>query len=485
MMPCNILPFIIKKHGCIRYSKYVFLPRLLYGTGPKKISSQDAKIIAAPATAAPAQVIGDIVNERYHKTGSESTVRILNSANSSVLCDTVEEISESYDPVDSTVSSHSTSYQCPAVFFKSHNHYVASSELSNSNPPDELVSGLKRLSSYDVEVLKAHCVPVSKPLEVSLSATFVDVLKSSKVNWQEQILHLKRLPHYYMSLSKIKLTGLVVLTTLAGYGMACESVAPLALLSTVVGTGLTSAAANTINQFLEVPYDSQMSRTKNRVLVRGLLTPFHAFSFAVCSGTLGLTTLYIGANGLTAALGATNLVLYTCVYTPMKRCSIVNTWIGSVVGAIPPVMGFAACTGSLTADAVLMGAILYSWQFPHFNALSWNLRPDYSRAGYRMMSVTDPSLCRKVALRHSIAILIFSSIAPVVGLTTWTFALCSLPWNCYLIYCASQFYKNADSRSSRKLFKCSLMHLPGLMLLLFICKKRRSNDSIKAKKDPL
>ena len=96
-----------------------------------------------------------------------------------------------------------------------------------------------------------------------------------------------------------------------------------------------------------MPYDSQMNRTKDRVLVRGNLTPFHAFGFATCSGLLGLTTLYFLANPLTAALGASSLLLYTAVYTPMKRLSALNTWIGSVVGAIPPLMGWTAMTGQI------------------------------------------------------------------------------------------------------------------------------------------
>lgn len=100
--------------------------------------------------------------------------------------------------------------------------------------------------------------------------------------------------------------------------------------------------------------------------------------------------LHYGVNGLTASLGAANLLLYTCVYTPMKRYSILNTWVGSVVGAIPPLMGWAGCSGNLEAGAWIMAGLLYAWQFPHFNALSWNLRPDYSRAGYRMMAVTNP-----------------------------------------------------------------------------------------------
>lgn len=104
------------------------------------------------------------------------------------------------------------------------------------------------------------------------------------------------------------------------------------------------------------------------------------------------------------------------------------------VGAIPPLMGWAACAGSLGPGAFLMAALLYSWQFPHFNALSWNLRPDYSRAGYRMMAVTDPALCRRVTLRHTIALQLFSTMAPILDTTNWWFLLESTPINLYFIY---------------------------------------------------
>lgn len=151
------------------------------------------------------------------------------------------------------------------------------------------------------------------------------------------------------------------------------------------GTAFLSGSANSINQFFETPFDAQMSRTKNRVLVKGFLTPLHAMGFATASAASGLLLLSCGVNGLTAALGFSNLVLYTMIYTPMKRYSILNTWVGSCVGAIPPLMGWAGCAGELGTGAWILAGLLYAWQFPHFNALSWNLRPDYSRAGYRMM----------------------------------------------------------------------------------------------------
>lgn len=134
----------------------------------------------------------------------------------------------------------------------------------------------------------------------------------------------------YLMLSKIRLTTLVVITTMVGYAVAPAPFVAETFLYCTVGTGLCSAAANAINQYHEVPFDAQMSRTKNRVLVRGQLTPLHAINFAVASATVGTCLLYFGVNAYAAALGLGNLLLYTSVYTPMKRFSIMNTWVGSV-----------------------------------------------------------------------------------------------------------------------------------------------------------
>lgn len=120
------------------------------------------------------------------------------------------------------------------------------------------------------------------------------------------------------------------MTSMVGYAMAPAAFDLSTFLFCTVGTGLCSAAANSINQYHEVPFDAQMSRTKNRALVRGLLSPMHAVNFAICSTLLGTSLLYFGVNGYCAILGLGNLILYTSIYTPMKRISIVNTWIGSV-----------------------------------------------------------------------------------------------------------------------------------------------------------
>lgn len=298
--------------------------------------------------------------------------------------------------------------------------------------------------------------------------------------WKQLKVELADLPNVYARLAKIKLTALVVMTAAAGYAMAPAPFDPAIFFVSSLGTGLASCTANSINQYFEVPFDSNMNRTKNRPLVRGQISPLHAVSFALACGVPGITLLTLAVNPLTGVLGALNIFLYTCCYTPLKRLSITNTWVGALVGAIPPIMGWTAATGALEPGALLLGAFLYSWQFPHFNALSWNLREDYSRGGYRMMSVTHPGLCKRVALRHSLGLIGLSTLAPALDVTTWTFPVISLPVNLYISYLAFRFYRRGDRSSARKLFFCSLWHLPMLLLLAFTCKKSRGDQETPA-----
>ncbi|KAF7732593.1 Protoheme IX farnesyltransferase, mitochondrial [Apophysomyces ossiformis] len=278
------------------------------------------------------------------------------------------------------------------------------------------------------------------------------------------------LPKLYKELIKAKLAGLVALTTMSGYAMAPGAATVSTLLFTTIGTALCISSANAINQWIEVPYDAQMLRTRNRVLGRRQLSQFHAFSFGVLTGTTGVATLATMVNPLTAALGAANILLYTAVYTPMKRASIANTWAGAVVGAIPPMMGWAAVTNALDPGAWVLGAILYAWQFPHFNALAWNLRADYSKAGYRMMAVTDPKLNARVSLRYSLAMVPLCLSMPYLGLTSWLFAVDSTIVNAGLIWGAVRFWQHSNEKSGRQLFFGSVIHLPVLLALMMVHK---------------
>ncbi|KAI8349662.1 protoheme IX farnesyltransferase [Blakeslea trispora] len=272
---------------------------------------------------------------------------------------------------------------------------------------------------------------------------------------------------------------------MCGYAIAPGAMDMATLFFTTVGTGLCITSANAINQWIEIPYDAQMLRTRNRVLGRRALSPVHAFGFGVGTGLAGVTTLATMVNPLTASLGAANILLYTALYTPMKRASIANTWVGAVVGGIPPMMGWAAATNSLDPGAWVLGGILYAWQFPHFNALAWNLRADYSKAGYRMMSVTDPKLNARVSLRYSLAMFPLSWGLSYLDLTSWLFAVDSSLINGALLYGAVKFWRKSNDKNAKQLFFGSIIHLPVLLGLMMVHKKYtyQQEDPMEIKED--
>ncbi|EJW78450.1 protoheme IX farnesyltransferase [Wuchereria bancrofti] len=276
----------------------------------------------------------------------------------------------------------------------------------------------------------------------------------------------------YLQLSKARLTAMVTTTTVSGFIMAPVDLSLSPLMACTIGTALLSASANTFNHLLETPYDAQMRRTQSRLLVVHRFSPFHAVGFALSTAVVGIATLWTGCNPLTAALGLLNAFLYAGVYTPMKRYSIGCTWVGAVVGAMPPLMGYAGATGSIQPASLVLAALLYCWQFPHFNALSWNLRADYTRAGYRVMCAVNQRLCRFTSLRwYSAIILLLCSLgAPSANLTKWFFAVESLPFNGLLLYLSYKFYRHPDAKTSRTLFHYTLLHLPLIMMLMTVSK---------------
>lgn len=315
-------------------------------------------------------------------------------------------------------------------------------------------------------------------------------------------LTARALPKLYTQLSKSRLTFLVVLTSMAGVAISPLPASVPTLLATAVGTALCSASANTLNQLQEVPFDAQMVRTRMRPLVRKAIGSLHTTGFAVATGTLGPILLYTMANPITAALGLANIALYAGAYTWMKRRTIWNTWAGAVVGAIPPLMGWTACGGKLLPSAtytpeyflpsflsdptvfsmdpslidnplgpLALFMLLFSWQFPHFNALSHLYRGSYAQAGYKMLSVLSPAKNALVSLRHAIILIPTCSILfPLSGLTTWVFAATSLVPGSILLRAAWRMWRTGSEKDARSLFQHSLWHLPAILGLMMIHK---------------
>lgn len=292
----------------------------------------------------------------------------------------------------------------------------------------------------------------------------------------------------YMELSKPRLSVLVVLSAMSSYALApsgTSSVVDLIFLS--MGTALCSASANAINMGREPEFDRQMTRTQSRPVASGRLSVKQAFCFAGLTGVSGVITLAYGTNDVVASLGLLNIILYGWTYTSLKRKHIVNTWVGAVVGAIPPLMGWATCASLWRPEPWILAGILYSWQFPHFMSLSYSIADEYRRAGYVMSAWKNSLLTARVALRHSIAMFPLCFAASWMGLCDPFFALDSSIANGWLVYTSYKFWneqrllsngqmvpsKNPGEhkKNSRLLFWASVIHLPAILVLAMLHKK--------------
>lgn len=300
----------------------------------------------------------------------------------------------------------------------------------------------------------------------------------------------------YLQLTKPRLTTLVMLSAICSYALSPNAASISQLLSLTVGTTLCSGAANAINMGREPEFDRQMTRTQARPVVRGLVTPNQAFEFASVIGSVGVATLYLGVNPTVAALGAANIVLYAWTYTSLKRKHIINTWIGALVGAIPPLMGWGAASSLADPGAWCLATLLYAWQFPHFNALSHNIKNEYKNAGYVMTAWKNPMLNARVALRYSLLMFPICLGLVYFGVTDPYYALDSSIANGWLTYWAFRFYWQQRKNYSqavfankelfnkgmqlsnvfaRKTMLCSVMQLPAVLLLAIFHKKDRWN----------
>ena len=284
-----------------------------------------------------------------------------------------------------------------------------------------------------------------------------------------------------LELSKARLSALVVVTTGAGFLAAGNPLSYTTFAAATAGTALCSSSASTLNQIFEMDRDKRMKRTRNRPLVRGIVTPQTATALAATTGISGGSILALGTDPVTAALGVGNIALYAGLYTYLKPRSEINTWVGAVVGAVPPVMGWTAATGGSLFDleAALLGSTLFLWQFPHFFALSWMHRTDYARGGFQMVPVNDIDTNgdRTAALinRYTWYMSTIPIASSVLGATSSMFAVEGIVLNAYALYVAKRFDKERSNSNARKVFLTSLWYLPCLVTLFILHSRRWRN----------
>jgi heme o synthase len=284
---------------------------------------------------------------------------------------------------------------------------------------------------------------------------------------------VKPWPSVFSDLVKARLTSMVLLTTLVGYYLGAKGMAQgWGLFHALMGTGLVAAGASALNQLLERDYDALMRRTENRPLPSGRMQPATVLLLGVISSCAGLIYLATMVNLLTSLLGAITLALYVFIYTPLKRVTALNTVIGAVPGALPPLMGWTAATGEITLQGWSLFAILFFWQLPHFLAISWMYREEYQQAGYVMLSCSDPDGERtgRHAVSHTLGLLPVSLGPFLLGVAGVYYLFGALALGMMFFGFALGFSHQPGVRPARRLFYMSIVYLPLLMGVMVLDK---------------
>jgi len=260
---------------------------------------------------------------------------------------------------------------------------------------------------------------------------------------------------------------MVLITTAAGYTIGAHPFVSIALLHTLIGTALVAAGTNALNQYVERDLDAMMKRTRRRPLPAGRISANSALIYSIGVAVIG--TLYLGVlvNWLTALLGALTLASYIFIYTPMKRVSPLCTAIGAIPGAIPPLMGWTAATGSIGLGGWIAFGVLFFWQLPHFMAISWLYRDDYGRAGFAMLSVLDQNgkAVARQAILYSLALLAVSIAPFFFGMAGLAYLFTATLAGLWIVVASVMFMSDRSAGPARSLFMSSNIYLLTMMLL--------------------
>ena len=277
----------------------------------------------------------------------------------------------------------------------------------------------------------------------------------------------------FSDLIKARLTMLVLLTTLVGFYLGAHRPMSFALMvHALLGTALLASGAAALNQLVERRQDALMRRTSGRPLPAGHLQPETVLAFGALCSVSGLVWLILAVNPLTALVGAVTLCAYLFVYTPLKRVTWMNTLVGAIPGALPPVMGWTAARGELSAGGWALFAILVLWQLPHFFAIAWMYREDYARAGFQMLPAVDSDGQRTARLCVACTlVLLVASLGPFgLKLAGPSYLGSALLLGIAFVAFAAQFARTLSDAKARQLFFFSVLHLPLLLAALALDK---------------
>jgi protoheme IX farnesyltransferase len=273
----------------------------------------------------------------------------------------------------------------------------------------------------------------------------------------------------YVALTKPDVSFLVLMTTAAGYYMGAHGpVNWLHMTQTVFATMLIAAGTAALNHYIERDSDRYMRRTASRPLPSGVLRPGEALAFGIVLCAAGAADLYLTAGLAACALGVGTCLSYLLAYTPLKKRTVWATFVGAFPGAIPPMIGWVAASGSFGWGAWLLFAILFVWQFPHFHAIAWMYREDYARAGILMLPVVDPKGTRtfRQIILYAIALVAVSLLPALMGLAGILYFFGALVTSTAMVQVCLWAASNRTNVRAKWLMHATVMHIPILLGLM-------------------
>jgi len=279
----------------------------------------------------------------------------------------------------------------------------------------------------------------------------------------------------FISLTKPEVLFLVLVATGVGCVMASKSLDLLTLMHALIGTALVAGGTAALNHYIERASDSLMRRTARRPLPSGRLNPNEVLKFGIGLSLAGIVYLVFTVNLLTALIGLAALLSYLLLYTPLKRRSRLSTLVGAFPGAAPVLMGWTAVRGDLGPEAWVLYAILFLWQFPHFLAIGWMYREDYTRAGMLMIPDVNEgedsgritfSLMRRTAQ----ALVVVSFLPTLMGMTSGIYLCSALLLGLGLLYAVNRSTSDRSGVAAKHLLHATVIYLPLLFLFLVLCR---------------
>src|SRR5262245_21756217 len=274
-----------------------------------------------------------------------------------------------------------------------------------------------------------------------------------------------------VDLTKPRITFLVVLSALAGFALG--SPGPIGwtqFLHTAIGIALLSSGIGALNQYFERDLDALMQRTQNRPLPTGKLSPIIALLFGVAISVAAEFYLVYFLNPLTALWGLVALGSYLFLYTPLKTRTHWCTFIGAFPGALPPVLGWTAARNAVGIEPMILFAILFFWQFPHFHAISTMYREEYRNAGIRMLPVveTDGRRTARQIVGYTVGLVLVSLLPTLLKFSGWVYFTGATILGLWFLYASVITAKQMSRERARYLLKASVLYLPLLLSLMVL-----------------